>query len=134
MTRVRKSNGLYAFHYIWWNGTSFSNWIEFPNTSTYIYSDPALEVGSTPGDDWQLTLYYRGSGNDPGLTGWSMIHQTSTFNGGLSFEPVSVIRPNEGDTFLSAPAAVGGATFEGEHYVVAKKGNDRFYAAAPVPF
>lgn len=133
MTRAVRSNGSYAFYYIFWNNQSFSTWREFSNPSTYIYSDPALEVGSAPGNDWAITLYYRGSGNDPALTGWSMIHQTSTFDG-TTFEPVSVVRPTEGDTFLSAPAAVGGGSFEGQHFVVAKKSDDRFYAAAPVPF
>lgn len=133
MTRVTRSNGSNAFYYIFWNNQRFSTWREFSNPSTYIYSDPALEIGSAPGNEWALTLYYRGSRNDPALTHWSMIHQTSTFDG-TTFEPVAPVRPTEGDTFLSAPAAVGGATFEGQHYVVAKKSNDRFYASAPVPF
>lgn len=133
MTRAVRSNGSYAFYYVFWNNQSFSVWREFSNPSTYIYSDPALEVGSAPGSEWAITLYYRGSGNDPGLTGWNMIHQASTLDG-TTFEPVSTIRPGEGDTFLSSPAAAGGGSFEGQHFVVAKKSNDRFYASAPVPF
>lgn len=127
-TRARHPlTGVMRIYYGYWDGSAFIEvspgvkWAFVPTGGVVIASDPTLEV------DLHVdlaTLHFRSTDN--------RIYQSS----GIAnlWGTFTAVRTNEGDTFTGSPAAVGNGNFEGQHMVVAKKSNNRFYWSTPVPF
>jgi len=103
------------------NGTSFSSWSQIPTGSAVVSSDPSLELGRDRTNP-RITLYFRATDN--------RIFQASSNVGSSTFETFTAIPFT--DTFVSAPAAVGGELgTDPAHMVFAKKsGSDALFFTA----